>query len=316
MPLDLEDISVFLKEGVAPEGMKALERKKPAIRATPYMLISGGLYKLGHDKVLRRCVLEHEFLTIIEEAHRGSAGGHYACDTSTHKILMEGLWWENLYKDCKEYCTTCYHCQCIGKPRNRYDIPLCPIPSDECFEKWSIEFVGPIAPATHRTRSHYVITCMDYLIRWEKEAPTKDFTTATIEIFFWENIITMYGCPLILTNDRSINFLNETVRIVLAKFMVSHHKTTPYHPQENGTTKSFNKILSHNLTKIFDVGRQDWDDKVSAILWAYMTTYKRMNKATPFQLVFGTEVVLPVEFMLPSLRIAHVGGLASHQPKV
>ncbi|KAH9298395.1 hypothetical protein KI387_030077, partial [Taxus chinensis] len=43
------------------------------------------------------------------------------------------------------------------------------------------------------------------------------------------------------------------------------------------------------------------------------TTYKRLNKATPFQLVFGTEVVLPVEFMLPSLRITHVGGLDDEQ---
>ncbi|KAH9310224.1 hypothetical protein KI387_038135 [Taxus chinensis] len=95
--------------------------------------------------------------------------------------------------------------------------------------------------------------------------------------------------------------------------MVAHHKTTPYHPQENGTAEAFNKILSQTLTKICDVGRKYWDDKVSAILWAYRMTYKRLNKATPFQLVFGVEVVLPIEFMLPSLRIARAGGLADEQ---
>ncbi|KAH9305173.1 hypothetical protein KI387_009577 [Taxus chinensis] len=131
--------------------------------------------------------------------------------------------------------------------------------------------------------------------------------------FLWENIITRYGCPLSLTNDRGTHFLNETMRILLSEFMVAHHKTMPYHPQENGTAKAFNKILSHTLTKICDVGRQDWDDKVSAVLWAYRTTYKRLNKATPFQLVFGMEVVLLVEFMLPSLRIACAGGLADEQ---
>ncbi|KAH9288330.1 hypothetical protein KI387_032447, partial [Taxus chinensis] len=43
------------------------------------------------------------------------------------------------------------------------------------------------------------------------------------------------------------------------------------------------------------------------------TTYNKLNKATPFQLVFGTEAVLPIEFMLPSLHIAFVGGLVDEQ---
>ncbi|KAH9313367.1 hypothetical protein KI387_028402, partial [Taxus chinensis] len=75
---DLEEILAFLTEGVAPEGMKTLEKKQLAIRVVPFMLISGDLHNLGCDKVLHRCVLEHECLTIIEEAHRGSAGGYYA----------------------------------------------------------------------------------------------------------------------------------------------------------------------------------------------------------------------------------------------
>ncbi|KAH9299645.1 hypothetical protein KI387_031327, partial [Taxus chinensis] len=52
------------------------------------MLISGDLYKLGRDEVLRRCVLEHEHLAIMEEAHGGSADGNYAGDATMRKILM------------------------------------------------------------------------------------------------------------------------------------------------------------------------------------------------------------------------------------
>ncbi|KAH9289299.1 hypothetical protein KI387_033416, partial [Taxus chinensis] len=46
MPSDLEDIAVFLKIGVALEGMKALERKSLAIHVVRFMLISRDLYKL------------------------------------------------------------------------------------------------------------------------------------------------------------------------------------------------------------------------------------------------------------------------------
>ncbi|KAH9287910.1 hypothetical protein KI387_032027, partial [Taxus chinensis] len=140
-------------EGVVPEGMKALEKKQLAIRVTPYMLINRDLYKLGRDEVLCKSVLEHERLAIMEEAHGGSAGGHYLGDVTMHKIVMARLWWETLYKDYKDYCKACDHCQRIGKPRKRDEKPLHPIPSTEPFEKWEIDFVGPIAPAVHRTGS-------------------------------------------------------------------------------------------------------------------------------------------------------------------
>ncbi|KAH9331857.1 hypothetical protein KI387_003965, partial [Taxus chinensis] len=91
MPSDLEEFAVFLKEGVVLEGMKALENNHLTIHIVPYMLISGDLYKLGCNEVLRKYVLEHECLSIMEEEHRGSVGGYYAGDATMRKILMEIL---------------------------------------------------------------------------------------------------------------------------------------------------------------------------------------------------------------------------------
>ncbi|KAH9291110.1 hypothetical protein KI387_044681, partial [Taxus chinensis] len=65
-----------------PKGMKALEKKQLAIRVAPFMLISGDLYKLAQDDVFYWCVLEYENTDIMEEAHGGIAGGHYAGDAT------------------------------------------------------------------------------------------------------------------------------------------------------------------------------------------------------------------------------------------
>ena len=77
------------------------------MKAAPYSLINGFLYKMGLYDILRRCVLEHERDNIMHEAHYGPAGGNFQEDTTAKKIQQLGLWWPTLHKDCKNFVSQC-----------------------------------------------------------------------------------------------------------------------------------------------------------------------------------------------------------------
>jgi hypothetical protein len=63
----------LLEEGKAPEDLLANKRKILVLKATPFTLMNGYLYKLGIDNILRICTLEHEHEDIINEVHAGPA---------------------------------------------------------------------------------------------------------------------------------------------------------------------------------------------------------------------------------------------------
>ena len=49
---------------------------------------------------------------------------------------------------------------------------------------------------------------------------------------------------------------------------------------------------------------RDWSEKLPFALWAYRTSFRTSTGATPYSLVYGMEVVLPVEIEMRSLRVA------------
>ena len=52
--------------------------------------------------------------------------------------------------------------------------------------------------------------------------------------------------------------------------------------------------------------KDDWDEKVPTILWAYKTTYQKATNQTPFKLVYGQEAIVPLHFRHNTPEIAHV----------
>ena len=49
---------------------------------------------------------------------------------------------------------------------------------------------------------------------------------------------------------------------------------------------------------------RDWSEKLPFALWEYCTFFRNSTGATPHSIVYGMEVVFPVEIEMGSLRVA------------
>ena len=103
------------------------------------------------------CVLENEYVPILEHAHASVPGGHFLTDVTAKAIMRAGLWWPTLFQDAALYVKGCDVCQRTKAHIRRDEMPLRPMMGARAFAKWGINFVGPIHPAAMHTHAEYII---------------------------------------------------------------------------------------------------------------------------------------------------------------
>jgi hypothetical protein len=92
----------------------------------------------------------------------------------------------------------------------------------QAFEKWAIDFVGPINPPGKRIGARYIITMTEYLTRWAEAREVKVFSATTTAHFIFDDIITRFGFPKVLMSDQGTHFINKTVATLTEEFAVHH----------------------------------------------------------------------------------------------
>ena len=104
-----------------------------------------------------------------------------------------------------------------------------------------------------------------------------------------------------MISDRGSHFRAE-VDTFLQRYGVQYHRSSAYRPQTNGAVEAANKNIKRILRKMVETSR-DWSEKLPFALWAYRTSFCISTGATPYSLVYGMEVVLPIEIEMGSLRV-------------
>ncbi|XP_074300661.1 uncharacterized protein LOC141631959 [Silene latifolia] len=136
---------------------------------------------------------------------------------------------------------------------------------------------------------------------WVEVKSYKVLKAKPVAQFIQNDIICRYGIPHEFISDHGTHFHAET-EVIVEKYKIKHHKSSPYRPQTNGAVEAANKTVTTILRKI-PGNYKEWLEKILFALWGYRTSIRTATGATPYYLVYGMEAVQPVELEVPSLRI-------------
>jgi hypothetical protein len=87
-----------------------------------------------------------------------------------------------------------------------------------------------------------------------------------------------------------------------SKLGLRHEHSSPYYPQANVQVEAMNKSLKTILQRTINSAKSNWHLMLYLALWAYRTSVKTATYFSPFQLIYGLEVVLAIECHILSLK--------------
>ena len=162
--------------------------------------------------------------------------------------------------------------------------------------------IGEIVP--HSSKQHrYILTATDYFTKWVEAVPLKTANAENIIEFIDQFIITRFGLPSALMFDNASYFSGNAMTEFALKRGFKLKYSANYYPQGNGLAESTNKNLIRIIKRTVDQNHKNWHKSLIYALWVDRITRKASIGTSPFNLVYGREVVLPTHLAIPSLSL-------------
>ena len=103
-------------------------------------------------------------------------------------------------------------------------------------------------------------------------------------------------------SDQASEFTGQVISELCDLLGVTKIRTSPYHPQTNGTIKRVHQTLRRMIAKMDPDKRTKWPSHLGPILIAYNATRSLITGYSPYFLMFRRRPRLPVNLLFPTVR--------------
>jgi hypothetical protein len=121
--------------------------------------------------------------------------------------------------------------------------------------------------------------------------------------FLETNILSRFGCPRKIITDNAEAFKYKNMVEFCSKYQITLGHSTSYYPKGNGLAESLNKSLVNFIKTLLQDKKNSWHNKLVNALWAERLTTKRLIGMSPYQLVYGMDVVFPTSLGFPVMKL-------------
>eukprot|EP00731_Ephydatia_muelleri_P022337 Em0014g928a len=157
-------------------------------------------------------------------------------------------------------------------------------------------FIGAPIPETE-TGSRYVLVAVDHFTKWAEAYGIPNQEAATVARKLVDEMFCRFSPLEQLHSDQGRQFESELVKEVCKLLEIKKTHTTPYHPQCNGIVERFNRTLLGMLATMVDSYPSSWEQNIRRVCLAYNSSVHASTGFSPFFLMFGRQVKLPVDLM-------------------
>jgi hypothetical protein len=195
--------------------------------------------------------------------------------------------------DIRNYCRQCDKCTARKLSKEGNKAPLGQYLVGEPMERVALDILGPLPLS--ESGNKYILVIMDCFTKWTESIAIPDQEAKTVAQALLNNFISRFGSPLQLYTDQGRNFESALFQELCDLLDIDKTRTTSLRPQANGMVERFNRTLVAMLSMYCQDNQNDWDKNLQQVMMAYRSSPHASSKVSPNKMVFGREVILPIQ---------------------
>ena len=111
----------------------------------------------------------------------------------------------------------------------------------------------------------------------------------------------LFGAPAYLVSDQGKAFTGHLISNLCELYGVQKLRTLPYYAQTNGQVEMMNQTIIRMIGKLEQDKKAHWSEHLPEMLAAYNGTHSAVTGYSPYFLLFGRQLRMPVDCMFPTL---------------
>jgi RNase H-like domain found in reverse transcriptase/Reverse transcriptase (RNA-dependent DNA polymerase)/Integrase zinc binding domain/Retroviral aspartyl protease len=238
--------------------------------------------------------------------------------TRMFETISQHFTWNNLSADVEALVRECPSCQRYKRNRKHYG-KLPPIQHDphpwntiavDLMGPWTVPQPTPSSTKSSEPMQLLALSIIDPDTHWIELVALPNKESATVALALDHEWLCRYPRPAECIHDNGSEFTGSEFQELLQSYDIQSKPTTVKNPQANAIVERAHQTIG-NMLRTSNLMSQKLQSLPALqqllhnVQWALNTTYHTTLKATPGQLVFHRDLILPTQYLSNWATIRH-----------